>query len=157
MDYSYGLAMGLHTLAALVWVGGMFFAHMILRPAALDLPPPQRLALWRGVFSHFFPWVWACILILLATGYGVLLLGFRGGFAGGPTHVDLMQVAGLTMMVLYTQLFFGPWQGFKRALAADEWEKAAGYQVRIRHIVTANLILGLGTVFVGVVGSLLGT
>jgi uncharacterized membrane protein len=156
MDYSYGITMALHTLAAVVWVGGMFFAHLILRPALLTQEGPIRLAVWRQVLPRFFFWVWISIATLLVTGYGVLLLGFRGGFAGGPTHVDIMQLTGLVMMVLYTQLFFGPWQGFKRALAADDRAKAVDYQTRIRHIVTINLILGLFTIFIGVAGSLLG-
>jgi uncharacterized membrane protein len=157
MDYSYGLAMGVHALAAVIWVGGMFFAHVILRPVLAELEPAQRLDLWRKLFPRFFAWVWASIVALLLSGYGVLLLGFRGGFAGGPTHVDLMQLSGLVMMGLYIQLFFGPWQGFKRAHAAGDLPKAAGYLARIRHIVTINLILGLVTIFIGTVGSLLGT
>ena len=157
MDYTYGLTMGLHTLAAVIWVGGMFFAHMVLRPALGQLEPQQRLAVWRAVFPRFFVWVWLSVATLLATGYGVLLLGFRGGFTGGPTHVDIMQLSGLVMMGLYTQLFFGPWQGFKRAFAAGDLVKAVEYQTRIRHIVTINLILGMATIFIGTVGSLLGT
>ena len=157
MDYTYGLTMGLHALAALVWVGGMFFAHVVLRPVLAQLEPPQRLAVWRGVFPRFFVWVWAAVITLLVTGYGVLLVGYRGGFAGGPTHVDIMQLSGLVMMGLYIQLFFGPWQGFKRAFAEGDLAKAADYQARIRHIVTINLILGMATVFLGTVGSLLGT
>jgi len=47
----------LHVLASVIWVGGMFFAHQCLRPAAIaTLDPPQRLALWRAVFGRFFPW-----------------------------------------------------------------------------------------------------
>lgn len=157
MDYSYGLSMGVHALAAVIWVGGMFFAHVILRPALATLEPPVRLAIWRAVFPRFFVFVWLSILVLLASGYGVLLLGFRGGFAGGPTHVDVMQLSGLVMMGLFVQLFFGPWQGFKRAFAAGDFAKVAEYQARIRHIVTINLILGLVTVFIGTVGSMLGT
>ena len=157
MDYTYGLTMGLHTLAALVWVGGMFFAHIVLRPALGPLEPSQRLAIWRQVLPRFFIWVWASIITLLVTGYGVLLVGYRGGFAGGPTHVDIMQISGLVMMGLYTQLFFGPWRGFKRAQGEGDLAKAAEYLARIRHIVTINLILGLATVFIGTVGSLLGT
>ena len=43
---AFSLAYTLHVLAALVWVGGMFFAWMILRPAAmaaLDGPPRLKL------------------------------------------------------------------------------------------------------------------
>ena len=40
------VAITLHLLAALIWVGGMFFAHMALRPAVNTmLEPPQRLPL----------------------------------------------------------------------------------------------------------------
>ena len=47
----------LHLLAALAWVGGMFFAWMILRPAAVAvLQPPERLRLWLDVFLRFFAW-----------------------------------------------------------------------------------------------------
>ncbi|MGN5479437.1 hypothetical protein ACTMU2_28655 [Cupriavidus basilensis] len=49
----------LHVTAAVVWVGGMFFAYLCLRPVAGQvLDPPSRLQLWRGVFDRFFRWVW---------------------------------------------------------------------------------------------------
>ena len=32
-------ALIVHILAAIVWVGGMFFAHQVLRPAAAMLEP----------------------------------------------------------------------------------------------------------------------
>ena len=60
----------LHILSAVVWVGGMLFAHMFLRPvAAAHLEPPVRLPLWVGVFKRFFPFVWLSILFLPLTGY----------------------------------------------------------------------------------------
>ena len=44
-----------HLLSIVVWVGGMFFAYVILRPSAADiLQPPERLRLWDKVFSRFF-------------------------------------------------------------------------------------------------------
>lgn len=44
----------LHVLATVVWVGGMFFAHFVLRPIAVaQLPPPQRLPFSR--VRHFHP------------------------------------------------------------------------------------------------------
>jgi uncharacterized membrane protein len=43
----FSLVYPLHVLAALVWVGGMFFAWMVLRPAAVKaLEGPARLTLW---------------------------------------------------------------------------------------------------------------
>ena len=50
------LSIALHILAAVLWVGGMFFAHQVLRPvAATQFEPPARLKMWVGVFSRFFP------------------------------------------------------------------------------------------------------
>src|ERR1043166_717450 len=49
------LALALHILGAVVWVGGMFAAYMCLRPAAGPLEPPARLKLWRAFFGKIFP------------------------------------------------------------------------------------------------------
>ena len=35
----------LHVSAAIVWLGGVSFMLFALRPAAMTLPPPQRLPL----------------------------------------------------------------------------------------------------------------
>ena len=62
-----------HILSVVIWVGGMFFAYMALRPAAIStLEPPLRLQLWRQTFKHFFPWVWAAIITLLVTGFWMM-------------------------------------------------------------------------------------
>ena len=59
----------LHLFGIVVWVGGMFFAYMVLRPVAADvLQPPERLRLWNGVFSRFFNWVWLAIGGILVRG-----------------------------------------------------------------------------------------
>jgi uncharacterized membrane protein len=151
---AYALALALHTVAAVVWVGGMFFAHMALRPAMAAMQPADRLGLWLRVLPRFFAWVWAAVLVLLATGYGVLFLGYRGGLDGAGLHVDVMQVTGLVMMVLFTYLFFAPWQAFKRAMKAGELAEAAENLARIRLIVTINLTLGLFTAAIGATGAL---
>ena len=51
------IALALHTLGAVVWVGGMFAIYMCLRPALGTLEPPQRMRLMRITFQKFFPWV----------------------------------------------------------------------------------------------------
>src|SRR4051794_12001276 len=61
--------LAVHILSALFWVGGMAFAHGILRPAAMSLEPPVRLPLWRGVFERFLPRVGGSIVALLVSGY----------------------------------------------------------------------------------------
>jgi uncharacterized membrane protein len=73
------VALIVHILAAIVWVGGMFFAHQVLRPAAAMLEPGPRLILWSHVLGRFFAWVIAAIILLLLSGYA-LVFGVFGGF-----------------------------------------------------------------------------
>ncbi len=74
------IGVAFHIVAAVIWVGGMFFALVVLRPSTGPLDPPIRLALWERVFSRFFPWVWGAVVVLLVSGFAMVLWGF-GGFA----------------------------------------------------------------------------
>ena len=145
------LALAFHVLGAVVWVGGMFAAYVCLRPAAGALEPPQRLALWRRFFAKFFPWVWVSLLLLLGSGYWMLLTTF-GGFKGAPLYIHLMQGIGWLMVLLFLWLFHGPWLKFKRAVDAKDWP-AAGAQIElIRQVIMVNLPLGLIVVVIGGTG-----
>ena len=141
----------LHILSAVVWVGGMFFAYQVLRPSAGPLEPPARLALWRRVFGRFFPWVWASVVVLLATGLLMIMVGF-GGFAGIGLYINLMMSIGIVMMLLFGHLYFAPWRRFQRALDAGDTPGAARNLDQIRRIVAINLMLGLVTVAIGASG-----
>src|SRR5262245_49521815 len=145
------ILVALHALAAVVWVGGMVFAYMVLRPSAGPLDPASRLALWHRVFSRFFPWVWASIVVLLVSGYWMLFLHF-GGFAAAPLHINIMQVTGILMMLLFFHLYFVPWRRFSRAVETEALPEAAASLDQIRRIVAINLILGLLTVIAGASG-----
>ncbi len=132
----------LHVLAAIVWVGGMFFAYMVLRPSLGVLEPPQRPALWNTVFPRFFAWVWAAVIVLPATGYAMVFAGF-GGFADAGLHVHVMHVIGCVMIALFVFLYLAPFRRFQKALAGDG--EAAKHLTLIRRIVAVNLVLGLIT------------
>ena len=140
-----------HILAAVIWVGGMFFAHQMLRPAAGKLAPADRLPLWRRVFQRFFPTVWAAVALLLASGYGMVIWGY-GGFAHLPLHVDIMQTIGLVMILAFAHLYFAPWARFRRAVDAGDFAAAAPQLDQIRRIVVFNLVLGLAVVVIGATG-----
>ena len=145
------MLVALHVLAAVVWVGGMFFAYMALRSAAGPLETAARLALWQRVFGRFFPWVWLSIAVLLVSGYTMLFVRF-GGFAGAGAHIHVMQLTGILMMLLFFHLFFVPWRRFSRAVDAGALAEAAAALNQIRRIVAINLVLGLLTVAVGASG-----
>ena len=137
------IALMLHLLAATVWVGGMFFAYMVLRPmAAATLEAPLRLTLWVRVFTGFFPWVWFAVISLLLTGYP-LLFGVFGTMANTPIYVHLMQAMGLIMMAIFGHVFFAPFRRLKRAVSEQDWETGGKQLAQIRRMVGINLIIGL--------------
>src|SRR5262249_46616792 len=145
------VALGLHIIAAVVWVGGMVFAHQMLRPSARPLDPAIRLGLWQRVFRRFFPAVWASVVVLLASGYFMIFHGF-GGFAGVGLHVHIMQGGGIIMMLLFFHIFFGPWRRFDRAVSAGDLAEGGRNLEQIRVLVGVNLLLGLVTVVIGATG-----
>ena len=142
------VALILHSLSAVIWVGGMFFALLALRPASALLQPASRLELWSGVLGRFFAWVIAAIVLLLLTGYG-MVFGVFAGFRGIGLHVHIMQGIGIVMILAFFHLYFAPWRRFKAALVRQDLAEAARQLNQIRWIVTLNLVLGLITVGVG--------
>ncbi len=132
----------LHVLATVVWVGGMFFAHQVLRPVAADqLEPPARLRLWAGVFGRFFPWVWAAVVLLLVTGQAIVAQ--VGGYGVVPKHVHVMAGIGYLMAAIFVYLYFVPYRRFVRAVQAEAWPTAGEGLAVIRRLVGTNLTLGL--------------
>jgi uncharacterized membrane protein len=151
MGHLMTIGLIVHVLAAVIWVGGMFFAYMVLRPATGALDSRVRLALWGEAFRRFFPWVWASIVALLVSGYGILFLGL-GGFGAAGVHVHVMQATGLLMIALFLHLYFAPWPRLRRALEAGDDQLAARQLAQIRRIVAINLALGLITAAIGASG-----
>lgn len=143
-----GVALILHVLSAIVWVGGMFFALIVLRPASGPLDAVPRLHLWLRVFEGFFPWVFVTVALLLLSGYGMVF----GGFAGIGLHIHLMQGIGIVMILVFLHLYFAPWQRFRVRLAAGDNAGAAAQLNQIRILVTVNLVLGLTTAAIGASG-----
>ena len=133
----------LHLLAALVWVGGMFFAWMILRPAAVAmLQPPERLRLWLEVFVRFFYWVWAAVLVLPVSGLILLHLRFSG-FDTAPGYVHAMLGLYLAMLALFLRVSLLQLPQLRRAVDAQDWPTGGAVLGRIRRLVGINLSIGL--------------
>lgn len=142
----------LHIISVVVWVGGMIFAHQFLRPvAATLLEPQQRLPLWVGVFSRFFPIVWICIILLPLTGY-LMMFTLFGGFAEAPIYVHIMNGVGILMILIYLHVYFAPFKRLKRAVAAQTWPEAGKSLNQIRFLVGLNLSLGLIVIAVATAG-----
>ena len=140
----------LHVLGVVVWVGGMFFAYMALRPvAAAVLEPPLRLTLWAGVFGKFFPWVWVSVALILLTGL-IMLMKISG--AGMPHYVLAMLALGVVMMLIFAHVFFAPYKKLKRAVGEQNWQAGGAALAQIRMLIGINLSIGLLTIVVVFLG-----
>ena len=56
------IALILHLVAINVWVGGTFFAIVILGRAIKNIAAAQQLLLWQLVLERFFTWAWVSTL-----------------------------------------------------------------------------------------------
>jgi copper resistance protein D len=78
---AYFINVTVHLLAALLWLGGMFFLAAVGAPVLRAVEPPElRAALFRKLGEQFRLIGWICIGVLLVTG--VLNLHFRGLLSG---------------------------------------------------------------------------
>ena len=142
----YAFGYSLHLLAALVWVGGMFFAWMVLRPAAVsELQAPERLKLWAEVFRRFFKWVWVTLLVLPISGIGMWHMRFDG-LDAAPRYVHIMAGLFLAMLALFLRIQLLQLPELKRAIAAQNWPEGGAALGKIRRLVGINLLLGLAVI-----------
>lgn len=134
----------IHLLSAVVWIGGMFFAYLVLRPSLAVLQPPDRIALHTEVFRRFFLVVWHAMPLALLSGL-IMLFGFQGGMARAAWPIHAMLTMGLVMAVIFIAIFFGPYRQFRNASGRPE--KVAALE-SIRKLIGLNLIVGLSIVVV---------
>ena len=147
---AYSIA--LHLLAAVIWVGGMIFAHNSLRPAAVQvLEPPLRLELWVQVFRRFFVLVWISIALILITGYW-MLFNYFGGFAGAGMHIHIMHGGGILMVMIYLHVFFAPYRRLRQAVIIQDYPLAGAQLNQIRQMVGINIMIGLLVIIVASAG-----
>jgi uncharacterized membrane protein len=77
MTALYFAVVTVHVLAALLWLGGMFFLAAVGAPVLRAVEPPElRASLFRTLGERFRAVGWISIAVLVATG--VTILGLRG-------------------------------------------------------------------------------
>ena len=144
------ITLWLHLLATVVWVGGMFFAHVALRPAVATLPPQVRLPLMAATLTSFFAWVGVSVATIVVTGFVMIVA--MGGFTAVGGHIHLMTVLGLLMALIFGFIVAVPFQRFRIALAGAALEAAGAALAQVRRLVGINLVLGLVTITIAVLG-----
>ncbi|RLJ40319.1 CopD family protein [Acidovorax sp. 106] len=142
-----------HLLAAIVWLGGMFFAHFFLRPAAQTLEPALRVGLMQGVLQRFFATVVVAVVALLASG--LWMVGHvakhtvqAGGSFAMPLGWTVMAALGTVMAVIFGYIRLSLFPRLSRAHQSAHWPEAGKVLAQIRTWVGINLALGLAVVAV---------
>lgn len=138
----------LHLLAVIIWVGGMFFAHFFLRPAAQGLQPSDRVTLMHGVLQRFFAWVLVLALVVLVSGIGMIgsihaMAAQAGGQFNMPINWMVMSILGVVMMAVFGHIRFALFKRLDTAVTAKDWPAGGKALESIRKWVSLNLALGL--------------
>lgn len=151
------IAITLHVIAVIVWIGGMFLGVVAIRPALAELDVPTRARLFAGIVGRFLPWVWAAMVTLLGSGFYMVSTSFDGGISGTPWFVRLMMGLGLFMMMLMGHVSFAPYRRLKRALAAKDDALAAKAMKQMGLLMTVSLVLGLIVILAAMMGAYVST
>jgi uncharacterized membrane protein len=144
---SNALAVILHLLAINVWLGGNFFAVVVLYDAAAVFTSTQRQQLMDTVLRRFFTLIWCAMVLLLSSG-GWMIHSRFGGPATMPLYVQLMAGFGLSMSLVFLVTFFGPYQGYRRARRQQDLDSGRWHLAHIRQLSILSIVLGICVVLV---------
>ncbi|PKO66610.1 MAG: hypothetical protein CVU22_15200 [Betaproteobacteria bacterium HGW-Betaproteobacteria-16] len=145
----------LHILSIVVWIGGMVFAHFFLRPAALQLEPPQRVRLMHAALQRFFAAVLGVVVLVLVSGLWMMGRVAKETVQAGlsfnmPLNWTLMTVLGLVMMAIFGHIRFALFKRLSKAVAASDWPAGAAALASIRTWVGINLAIGVVVIAIAV-------
>ena len=153
MSWSYYLLVTVHVLAALLWLGGMFFLGLVGAPVLRAVEPPAlRPRLFHQLGLRFRTVGWSAIAVLVVTGVALLhargLLRWSGVFGsaafwGTGLGVALAaKLAAVTVMVVVSlvhDFFLGPAAG----RAGPDSAEAIRLRRRAALLARVNAVLGL--------------
>lgn len=146
--------LSVHVFFAIIWVGGMFFAYWILRPALEHLALPERIPLWIGVLKNFFSWVWVIVILQPVTGYWMVFHEI-GGFHRAGLHVIVMHALGWVMIFIFLYMYFFMFSRMKRMAREELYPEAGLYMKKVKKMVSINLVLGIVVSILAAVGPFL--
>lgn len=149
----YATLKTIHLLSIIVWIGGMAFAHLFLRPAVAQLDAPSRLRLMHDVLGRFFRAVLVFALLTLASGLWMLgrvakQVVQSGGSFQMPWSWTVMAVLGVAMVAIFMHIRFALYKRLSRAVTASQWGAGDTALAQIRLWVLINLSLGVVVVVV---------
>ena len=141
------IALILHLIAINIWVGGSFFAIVILGRAIKSIDSAQQHTLWLQVFNRFFAWAWLAVFILLTSGTW-MVYSVYGGFKTIPVYVALMGLLAMLMVANFVFIYFVPYRQYQQLVRFQHFNACIQKLAVIRVVGIVNMILGAGIVVV---------
>jgi uncharacterized membrane protein len=138
LNYLIWLVTAIHLLCVVLWVGGMAFLLLTLRPGLNTLDPAARLMLQGVVFRRFFRTIWQVMPMAIISGLLLLILSYS--HQALPWEVMVMQTGGVLMAAIFVGMVLVPNKRFQEKLAAGTATHAD--VVPIRRLIWLSLGIG---------------
>ena len=138
MNYLVWLVTAIHLLCVVLWVGGMAFLLLTLRPSANAIDPAARLVLQGAVFRRFFRTIWQVMPMAIVSGLLLLILLYS--HQKMPWEVMVMQTGGVLMAALFIGTVLVPNKRFQAKLAAGT--ATAEDAAPVRRLIWLSLAIG---------------
>lgn len=136
-----------HSLATVLWIGGMLFMKLVLLPAQAAIDPPQRGRLMGAAAARFTMVAWTSVVVLLVTGLlktpAGRLMDFDSRFGTALAIKHLLIAA---MIVIGLVISLGVVPKLKSLAPAPGQAPSAGFvqaQGRLDLLSAINTVLGL--------------
>jgi putative copper export protein len=151
----YPASVTLHVLAAIFWLGGMFFLGIVGAPALRGLDTDLRRRLFKEMGMRFRRAGWVAIAILLVTG--VANLHFRGlltpALQGGRDFwlTPIGKILAWKLGLVLTMITIGTVHDFWLGPLSGELDAGSKEHLRVRTLVARlgrlNAVLGILVVY----------
>ncbi|MEK7476991.1 MAG: CopD family protein [Candidatus Coatesbacteria bacterium] len=150
MFFVAGLTRWVHLFAALVWIGGLFFYALVLRPSLAEIDPGNARRLMQIASMRFRAVGLACLALLLFSGLWLVsqVLGgvaIQDAFFSTPYR----RVLGLKVLLSLIAIATGTWAGLVLAprlvlaLEARDELRARSTGRAITILTIAGFVLGV--------------
>ncbi len=148
MNYLVWLVTAIHLLCVVLWVGGMAFLLLTLRPSVNSIDASARLVLQGAVYRRFFRTIWQVMPMAIVSGLLLLILSYSHKVL--PWEVMVMQTGGVLMAAIFIGMVLVPNKHFQAKLAAGT--ATAEDVAPIRRLIW--LSLGIGAIILVCVANL---
>jgi uncharacterized membrane protein len=153
----YATLKAIHLLSIILWIGGMMFVAMFLRPALAALEPPTRVKLMHDVLGRFFRAVSMVALATLLSGVWMIGSVAKQTSQGGapwsmPLEWTVMAALGVLMIVIFAYIRLRLYPRLTHAVNAANWPGGGAVLASIRQAVAINLVIGVAIVLMVTIG-----